>query len=78
MPGVYNVGTGYSRTFLEVAEIISSITGAEIEEIPFPDHLVGKYQDFTCSDNDEINHFYKRERISLEAGIKKVYNDRNS
>ena len=52
MPGIYNVGTGISRTFLEVAEIISRITGAEIEEIPFPDHLVGKYQDFTCSDND--------------------------
>ncbi len=74
--GIYNVGTGHSRTFLEVAEIISDITGAKIEEIPFPDHLVGKYQDFTCSDNDEINNFYKIERMSLEDGIRKVYEDR--
>ena len=72
MSGIYNVGTGISRTFLEVAEIISEITGAEIEEISFPDHLLGKYQDFTCSDNEEISYFYKRERISLEDGIRKV------
>ena len=76
MPGIYNVGTGGARSFLDVAKIISSLTGAEIEEIPFPRHLAGKYQDFTCSDNDEINMFYRRDRISLEDGIRKVYEDR--
>jgi ADP-L-glycero-D-manno-heptose 6-epimerase len=75
--GIYNVGTGVSRTFLEVAEIISSLTNAKIEEIPFPDHLIGKYQDFTCSDNSEINNVYSLKRISLEEGIKKVYNVRH-
>tara|TARA_B100000700_G_C14994331_1_gene832991 strand:- start:686 stop:1537 length:852 start_codon:yes stop_codon:yes gene_type:complete len=74
--GIYNVGTGKSRSFLEVAKIISQLTGAEINEIPFPQHLVGKYQSFTCSDNKEINCFYKVDRVSLEDGIKKVYEDR--
>jgi len=74
--GIYNVGTGLPRTFLDVATIISKITGAEIKEIPFPDHLIGKYQNFTCSDNKEINHFYKKERISLEDGIRMVYENR--
>ena len=76
LPGIYNVGTGTSRTFLEVAKIISDITKAKIEKIPFPTHLIGKYQDFTCSNNEEINLFYRKDRISLEAGIRKVYEDR--
>ena len=76
MPGIYNVGTGTARSFLDVAEIISSLTGAEIEEIPFPTHLLGKYQDFTCSHNDKINNFYEHNRISIEDGIRKVYEDR--
>jgi ADP-L-glycero-D-manno-heptose 6-epimerase len=78
LPGIYNVGTGTARSFLDVAEIISSLTGAEIEEIPFPSHLIGKYQDFTCSDNDEINNFYERNRIYIEEGIKRVYERRKT
>ena len=76
LPGIYNVGTGRARSFLDVAEIISSLTGAEIEKIPFPSHLIGKYQDFTCSDNDEINNFYCSSRLTIEDGIRKVYEDR--
>ena len=76
-PGIYNVGTGFARTFLEVAEIISSLTGASVEEITFPSHLIGKYQDFTCSDNIKIDTVYDKSRISLEDGITKVYNDRH-
>lgn len=72
--GIYNVGTGKERSFLEVAKIISKITGASIEEIEFPDHLIGKYQDFTCSDNVKIDKFYNKERVSLEKGIEEVAN----
>jgi ADP-L-glycero-D-manno-heptose 6-epimerase len=35
-PGIYNVGTGKARSFYDVANIISNITGAAIKEIPFP------------------------------------------
>ena len=74
--GIYNVGTGVARSFLDVAEIISSITGADIEEIPFPDHLVGKYQDFTCSDNKKISMYYEDDRVTLDEGIRRVYDRR--
>ena len=74
--GIYNVGTGTPRSFFEVAKIISGLTGSEIEEIPFPKHLVGKYQNFTCSDNTKIDFVYNTSRISLEKGIRKVYDQR--
>lgn len=70
--GIYNVGTGNPRSFLEVAEIISKETGAQIKTMPFPKHLKGKYQSYTCSDNRKINTFCDIERISLESGIKQV------
>ena len=73
-PGIYNVGTGVSRSFAEVAAIIASETGAEIEEIPFPEHLKGRYQTHTCSDNSKISKIggYTQERHDLERGIKKA------
>jgi ADP-L-glycero-D-manno-heptose 6-epimerase len=74
--GIYNVGTGTPRSFLEVAQIIAKHTGARIIEAPFPIELRGKYQEFTCSDNTKINAVgYNTERISLEAGIQQVMNE---
>jgi ADP-L-glycero-D-manno-heptose 6-epimerase len=69
--GIYNVGTGVSRSFLDVATLISSHTKAKIVVIPFPDHLIGKYQSLTCSENSKINNYYPPTRLSLEDGIKK-------
>jgi len=69
--GVYNVGTGVARSFLDVAKIIAAETGAEIEEIPFPNHLKGRYQTHTCSDNTKIaDNGYTHPRLDLETGIK--------
>jgi len=46
--GIYNVGTGESRSFNEVARVAIGILGrGGIEYIPFPDSLAGKYQSFT-------------------------------
>jgi len=67
--GIYNVGTGIARSFLDVAKVISGITKAKITEIPFPAHLLRKYQEYTCSDNSKIDRVYDNSRISLEAGI---------
>ena len=72
-PGVYNVGTGEASSFAEVARLIADATSAEIEEIPFPDHLRGKYQTHTCSDNTKITQVgYTASRSDLETGIKKT------
>jgi ADP-L-glycero-D-manno-heptose 6-epimerase len=74
--GIYNVGTGVPRSFLEVADIISEKTNAKIVEIPFPTKLLGKYQAFTCSDNNKINSSgYTTDRKTLEDGIMEVMND---
>ena len=74
--GIYNVGTGSPRSFLDVANIIVAQTNAgQIIEIPFPDKLVNKYQKFTCSDNTKINSTVcSHGRICLEDGIKRVIN----
>jgi ADP-L-glycero-D-manno-heptose 6-epimerase len=73
--GIYNVGTGIPRSFLDVATIISAITGSKIIEVPFPSYLIGKYQEFTCSNNDKINTTKcSSDRISLEEGVQRVVN----
>lgn len=49
--GIVNVGTGQSRTFNEVAKALMSFVGAaNIDYIPFPKDLEGRYQDFTEAD----------------------------
>lgn len=46
--GVYNIGTGKAKSFMDVARDVASDTGAEIVEVPMP-NLVG-YQRYTCAD----------------------------
>lgn len=49
--GVYNVGTGRSQSFNDVARAVIAHHGrGQIEYIPFPDDLVGRYQNFTEAD----------------------------
>ena len=71
--GIYNIGSGKARTFLEVAKIIKNLTNADIQYIDFPKHLEGKYQNYTCSDNGKINKVAKQKsRFSLAEGIRNV------
>jgi len=48
--GVWNFGTGKTKSFLDVAKEVAKETGAEINEIPFPEHLKKHYQYYTCAD----------------------------
>jgi len=48
--GIYDIGTGSPISFQEVAELVAKKEGGEIEYIPFPDYLKGKYQTYTCAD----------------------------
>jgi len=49
--GIFNVGTGRSQSFNDVAHaVLDYHGGGEIEYIPFPDHLQGRYQSFTEAD----------------------------
>ena len=49
--GIFNLGTGRSQTFNDVARAVLAFHGrGEITYIPFPDHLRGRYQSFTEAD----------------------------
>ena len=51
LSGIFNLGTGRAQTFNEVAQAVIEWHGrGEIEYIPFPDHLRGRYQSFTEAD----------------------------
>ena len=48
---IFNCGTGRGEPFQNVAEAVVKYHGkGEIEYIPFPDHLKGRYQSFTQAD----------------------------
>lgn len=53
--GIYNVGTGYTLSFQEVAEEIANKYHADIQYIPMPDILKDSYQTYTCADLTKLN-----------------------
>lgn len=69
--GIYNVGTGSSRSFNDVARTLIGLRGGgEIEYIPFPKELEGKYQSFTEADLDGLRRAgYAEPFTPLEEGI---------
>jgi len=74
--GIYNCGTGQARSFLDIAKIIQQLESepTEIEYIPFPDHLKGKYQTFTEANLQALRQTgYQLPFTSLEDGVKKYY-----
>lgn len=53
--GIYNIGTGQATSWNELAEALFKAMGVpvEIEYIPMPDDLVGKYQSYTCAEMEK-------------------------
>ena len=47
--GVFNIGTGKTKSFFEVANEIGKLYDANINIIEFPEHLKKHYQYYTCS-----------------------------
>jgi ADP-L-glycero-D-manno-heptose 6-epimerase len=70
--GVFNVGTGASATFNDVAEAIIAWHGKGIVRyIPFPDELKARYQSFTQADITALRAAgYSRPFRDVRAGIK--------
>lgn len=56
--GIFNMGTGSPRSFLDVARDVALFYNAKIEEIPFPKHLIGKYQEYTHADMYKLNMLF--------------------
>jgi ADP-L-glycero-D-manno-heptose 6-epimerase len=71
--GIFNVGTGQSRSFNDVAgTIVERIGTGAIEYVPFPESLSGRYQSFTQADLSGLRDAgYSENFSSLEDGIAK-------
>lgn len=54
--GVWNVGTGKTRSFLSIAKQF----GVPLEEIDMPENLKNSYQEFTCADTTKLNDTLNR------------------
>ncbi|MGR9101122.1 MAG: ADP-glyceromanno-heptose 6-epimerase [Gammaproteobacteria bacterium] len=69
--GIFNLGTGRSQTFNDVADAVLAYHGKGIlEYIPFPEHLKGCYQSFTEANLETLrsagcNHACK----TVEEGV---------
>jgi len=69
--GIFNLGTGRSQSFNDVANaVISYHKKGKLEYIPFPDHLKGSYQSFTEADMGAMrNAGYSADFKSVEEGV---------
>jgi len=69
--GIFNLGTGGSRTFNDVAKAAVAWNGSgNVKYIPFPEHLKGSYQSFTEADIGSLREAgYSEEFIAIEDGV---------
>lgn len=58
--GVWNIGTGQTKSFLEIAEIVSRQTGAVITQSPLPEKMQQQYQWYTCADLQHLRSTLER------------------
>ena len=70
--GIFNLGTGHSQSFNDVANAVINYHGkGEIEYIPFPENLKGRYQSFTEADISAARAAgYDAPFKSVEEGVK--------
>ena len=57
--GVWNIGSGQTKTFLEIAQSI----GGDIREVPIPDNIRPFYQEWTCADMTKTKETLSKERL---------------
>jgi len=63
--GVYNLGTGTTKSFLEVASEIGQRYPSIIEHIPMPEMLKSNYQKYTCADMSKTNETLQKSHIII-------------
>ena len=69
--GIYNLGTGKSQTFNEVAKaVIDWNKKGEISYIKFPENLKGAYQSYTEADITSLrNAGYTEPFFNVQEGV---------
>ena len=78
--GIFNAGTGKARSFTDIARTMQRIHGSgKIENIPFPEDLLGKYQKFTEAGLENLRAAgYSEDFMSLEEGVRQYYDQLSS
>jgi ADP-L-glycero-D-manno-heptose 6-epimerase len=73
-PGIYNIGTGASRSFNDVARAVIDWYGrGAIEYFPMPDDLGPAYQAFTEASLDQLRAAgYTQAFASIEDGVRRT------
>lgn len=64
--GIYDLGTSEPVSFQHVAECVAEKYNGEIEYVPFPDHLKGKYQTYTCAKKEWGDYKFKTVKEYLQ------------
>ena len=69
--GIVNLGTGHCQSFNDVANAVIAWYGrGEIEYIPFPDHLRGRYQSYTEANISSLHELgYDQPFKAVEQGV---------
>lgn len=80
LSGVFNLGTGRSQTFNDVARAVLDHHGrGQIKYIPFPEHLVGRYQSFTEADVSALRRAgYTEPFATVEEGVDRYLSQLNA
>lgn len=80
--GIFNVGTGNSQPFNDVAQAVLQWSKREkniagrVEYIPFPEHLKGRYQHFTEADISSLRKVgYAQPFCNVAQGVKDYLDD---
>ena len=70
--GIFNVGTGKSQTFNEVANSVIGCHGkGSIKYIPFPKELIDSYQSFTEANIEKLRGAgYLEDFLDVQSGVK--------
>jgi len=71
--GLFNVGTGVSRSFLDLVRAVCAVDGCapNIRFIDIPDELRVQYQYFTCADMTKLRRAgFEASFYSLEDGVR--------
>ena len=76
--GLFNVGTGVARTYLDMARAVAEASGRpfDVTFVDMPDTLATQYQSFTCARTDRLRAAgYSAPFTSLEDGIGRYVRD---
>ena len=71
--GIFNLGTGKSQTFNEIADaVIDWNKKGKVKYIKFPEKLTGAYQSFTEANISKLREAgYEEEFVDVKEGVKR-------